>query len=244
MPGSWSYGAAVTPRSNTGSVDVRGDATAWNRAEISDEARFVLTSFELTSPAGARRGQRPLSAPIGGPPPLPNIKPVAAPPALGGTVSQLVLPKPQPKPKPRPKPKPKPAPIRVAAAAPRAKSAPRAAAPRRTATTTVRPTQRTTPTAVTSGGGGWRTAVASWYGPGFYGQRTACGQTYTSSSWGFAHKTLPCGTVVQFRNGGRIVSAPVIDRGPYTAGRTFDLSAALCGALGHCYTGSIEWRFP
>jgi rare lipoprotein A (peptidoglycan hydrolase) len=43
---------------------------------------------------------------------------------------------------------------------------------------------------------------------------------------------------------GRVVTAPVIDRGPYIGGRTWDLSAALCRALGHCYTGGIAWRFP
>jgi len=95
-----------------------------------------------------------------------------------------------------------------------------------------------------TGGDGWSYAVASWYGPGFYGNRTACGQTYTESSWGVAHKSLPCGTLVQFRHNGRVVTAPVIDRGPYIAGRTWDLSAALCRALGHCYTAGIYWRFP
>jgi peptidoglycan lytic transglycosylase len=93
------------------------------------------------------------------------------------------------------------------------------------------------------GGGGWNSAVASWYGPGFYGHRTACGQTYTESSWGVAHKSLPCGTIIVFNSGGRIVSAPVIDRGPYVGGRTWDLSAALCRALNHCWTGGILWRF-
>jgi hypothetical protein len=95
-----------------------------------------------------------------------------------------------------------------------------------------------------TGGDGWSYAVASWYGPGFYGNRTACGLTYTESSWGVAHKSLPCGTMVQFRHNGRVVAAPVIDRGPYVAGRTWDLSAAVCRALGHCYTAGIYWRFP
>jgi hypothetical protein len=95
-----------------------------------------------------------------------------------------------------------------------------------------------------SGGDGWSYAVASWYGPGFYGNRTACGLTYTESSWGVAHRSLPCGTPVQFRHNGRVVTAPVIDRGPYVSGRTWDLSAAVCRALGHCYTAGIYWRFP
>ena len=89
---------------------------------------------------------------------------------------------------------------------------------------------------------GWQTSEASWYGPGFYGNRTACGQTYSDSIPGVAHKTLACGTLVTFRHAGRSVTVPVIDRGPYTRGRTWDLSARTCRDLGHCWTGAIEWR--
>lgn len=85
----------------------------------------------------------------------------------------------------------------------------------------------------------------SWYGPGFYGSGTACGQEYTREIMGVAHRTLPCGTLVTFRNpaNGRRVTVPVIDRGPYVAGRTWDMSRALCEYLDHCYTGTIEWRW-
>ena len=38
----------------------------------------------------------------------------------------------------------------------------------------------------------YRLGAASWYGPGFYGGRTACGQTLTASIKGAAHKSLPC----------------------------------------------------
>lgn len=74
--------------------------------------------------------------------------------------------------------------------------------------------------------------LASWYGPGFYGNRTACGQTYTPQILGVAHKTLPCGTPLQLTYGGRSITVPVIDRGPYVAGRTLDLSNATKLALG------------
>lgn len=85
----------------------------------------------------------------------------------------------------------------------------------------------------------------SWYGPGFYGHRTACGVAYTQTVMGVAHRSLPCGTLVTFLNpaNGRKVTVPVIDRGPYVAGRQWDMSAGLCAYLGHCYTGSIEWRW-
>ena len=85
----------------------------------------------------------------------------------------------------------------------------------------------------------------SWYGPGFYDSGTACGQRYTRTIMGVAHRSLPCGTLVTFRNpaNGRQVTVPVIDRGPYVAGRTWDMSKALCDYLDHCYTGTIEWRW-
>ncbi|MEA2662281.1 MAG: rare lipoprotein [Chloroflexota bacterium] len=74
--------------------------------------------------------------------------------------------------------------------------------------------------------------LASWYGPGFYGNRTACGQLYTPEILGVAHLTLPCGTTLALTYRGRTVTVPVIDRGPYIAGRTIDLSHATKLALG------------
>lgn len=85
----------------------------------------------------------------------------------------------------------------------------------------------------------------SWYGPGFYGNGGACGMIpggLTRETIGVAHRTLPCGTRVTFKNGDRIVSALVIDRGPYVPGRIFDLTRGLCLALDHCYTGPIWYR--
>lgn len=74
--------------------------------------------------------------------------------------------------------------------------------------------------------------LASWYGPGLYGNRTACGQTYTPEILGVAHRTLPCGTLLTLTYGARSIVVAVIDRGPYVAGRTLDLSNATKLALG------------
>ena len=78
----------------------------------------------------------------------------------------------------------------------------------------------------------YRATVASWYGPGLYGNRTACGQVFGPETHGVAHKTLPCGTLVRFYYYGRTVVVPVIDRGPYVDGRTWDLANATKEALG------------
>jgi rare lipoprotein A (peptidoglycan hydrolase) len=85
----------------------------------------------------------------------------------------------------------------------------------------------------------------SWYGPGFYGKRTACGVALTEGLIGVAHRSLPCGTEITFRNpaNGRTVTARVVDRGPYVSGRQWDLTGGLCRKLRHCYTGSLYWRY-
>ena len=84
----------------------------------------------------------------------------------------------------------------------------------------------------------------SWYGPGFYGKRTACGLKMTRGLVGVAHRSLPCGTKVTFKNPAneRVVTARVVDRGPYVSGRTWDMTAGLCLKLDHCYTGRILWK--
>lgn len=91
-------------------------------------------------------------------------------------------------------------------------------------------------------GSGWSSAKASWYGPGLYGNSTADGTTFTSDTWCVAHKDLPFGTVVEIAYGGKTVDVPVRDRGPYVAGREFDLSAAVARSLGFSGTGTIRWR--
>lgn len=73
--------------------------------------------------------------------------------------------------------------------------------------------------------------LATWYGPGFYGNGTACGSTLTQQSWGIAHRTLPCGTLVHLSYRGKSVSVKVIDRGPYS-GATVDLTSRTKYYLG------------
>lgn len=85
----------------------------------------------------------------------------------------------------------------------------------------------------------FRPALASWYGPGLYGNHLSCGGTLTPGTIGVAHKTLPCGTDLVLRKGNRIVHAQVIDRGPYVGAREFDLTAATKYRLGFGSTGTV-----
>ena len=75
--------------------------------------------------------------------------------------------------------------------------------------------------------------VASWYNDG---GSTACG---FHAYYGVANKTLPCGTHVSFRNGSKTVTATVDDRGPYVAGRDFDLNQNTAAALGFGGVGTV-----
>ena len=88
----------------------------------------------------------------------------------------------------------------------------------------------------------WRGATASWYGPGLYGNGTACGMRYTPSIRGVAHKTMRCGTKLTIRYRGRSVRVRVIDRGPYAHGRAFDLSAGTRADLGFNGVQRVRWH--
>jgi peptidoglycan lytic transglycosylase len=84
----------------------------------------------------------------------------------------------------------------------------------------------------------YRPSLATLYGPGFYGRRTACGTILRRQTIGVANRTLPCGTLVAIYYQGRTMIAPVIDRGPYAHGADWDLTMAAGRALG--MTGTAE----
>lgn len=77
--------------------------------------------------------------------------------------------------------------------------------------------------------------VASWYGIECQGKPMACGERFNRHDPAtVAHKSLPYGTEVVFRNpeNGKSLTAVVKDRGPYVRGRDFDLSEAGAEVLG------------
>lgn len=83
---------------------------------------------------------------------------------------------------------------------------------------------------------------ASWYGPGLWGNRTACGNVLRPGTMGVAHKTLPCGSKVLIGYHGRYVMTKVIDRGPYIRGRAWDLTLAVSDALRFTPVGAGQVR--
>jgi hypothetical protein len=78
----------------------------------------------------------------------------------------------------------------------------------------------------------YRRAIATEYGPGFYGRRTACGKRLRRSTIGVANRTLRCGTEVALYYQGRTMVVPVIDRGPYAHHADWDLTEATARAIG------------
>jgi rare lipoprotein A (peptidoglycan hydrolase) len=85
----------------------------------------------------------------------------------------------------------------------------------------------------------FRPAIATWYGPGFYGKQTACGQELTEDLVGVAHRSLPCGTNVAVRYGANTIVVPVVDRGPYGGQAKWDLTKAAADQLGFTQTDRI-----
>lgn len=84
----------------------------------------------------------------------------------------------------------------------------------------------------------YRPDKATWYGPGFYGNTTACGKTLRSGTLGVAHRNLPCGSKVSILYGGRTITVSVIDRGPYTDAN-WDLTEETAERIGFSGSGTI-----
>src|SRR5262245_25734076 len=92
--------------------------------------------------------------------------------------------------------------------------------------------------------GGVQFGVASWYGPGFHGKRTANGEIYDQYELTAAHPTLRLGTRVMVTSltNGRSVEVRVNDRGPYVGGRVIDLSYASARVIGMIGPGTMPVR--
>jgi hypothetical protein len=86
-------------------------------------------------------------------------------------------------------------------------------------------------------------ALAGSSGPAAFGHKTACGGVITSATEGVAHPTLPCGVRIFITYHGHTVLVPVVDRGPYTQGREFDLTDALARRVGLRGVQEVHWSF-
>lgn len=84
-----------------------------------------------------------------------------------------------------------------------------------------------------------RTVMASWYGPGLYGNHLACGGHLSSSTIGVAHRWLRCGSRLHVCYHGRCASVTIVDRGPYVYGRELDLTAGLALRLRFSGVGRV-----
>ena len=86
-----------------------------------------------------------------------------------------------------------------------------------------------------------QTGLATWYGPGFYGHKTASGERFSGNAMTAAHRSLPFGTRVKVvdERTGRSVVVRINDRGPYRRGAIIDLSRASARALGVSGTARV-----
>lgn len=89
---------------------------------------------------------------------------------------------------------------------------------------------------------GTRVGTASWYGPGFYGGRTANGEVFRPGSMTAAHRSLPFGTLVRVTNlnNGRTAVVRINDRGPFHGGRIIDLAQGAASQLGVTSSGTAQ----
>jgi rare lipoprotein A (peptidoglycan hydrolase) len=83
-------------------------------------------------------------------------------------------------------------------------------------------------------------ALATWYGPGLWGNETACGQTLRKRTVGVAPRKLPCGTEVTITYRGATLTTEVIDRGPFANDADWDLTGAAAKQLGFTETDWIR----
>ncbi|NES96162.1 MAG: septal ring lytic transglycosylase RlpA family protein [Desertifilum sp. SIO1I2] len=86
--------------------------------------------------------------------------------------------------------------------------------------------------------------MASWYGPGFHGNRSASGEIFNQDALTAAHRNLPFGTLVRVTNldNGTSVVVRINDRGPFIGGRIIDLSAGAARVLGLIHSGVAPVR--
>jgi len=84
--------------------------------------------------------------------------------------------------------------------------------------------------------------LASWYGGKFHGRISACGIEFDTHRMYAAHKTLPCGTIVEVKNleNGKAVKVMIMDRGPFVKGRIIDLSYAAAKVLDIVEKGTVK----
>ena len=97
---------------------------------------------------------------------------------------------------------------------------------------------------IESHSGAVQTGTASWYGPGFHGNRTSSGEIYDQFELTAAHQTLPLGTRVAVTNlaNGKEAEVRINDRGPFVKGRSIDLSYAAARSIGMVGPGTVPVR--
>jgi rare lipoprotein A len=79
----------------------------------------------------------------------------------------------------------------------------------------------------------YQVGVASYYGKGFHGRRTASSDVFDQKGWTAAHLDMPFGTIIRVTNleNARHCIVKVNDRGPFAGGRILDLAEGAAQEL-------------
>ena len=89
--------------------------------------------------------------------------------------------------------------------------------------------------------------LASYYGTGFHGRKTANGEIYNRYLFTAAHRKLPFNTYLRVTNlkNDLSITVRINDRGPYNYSRIIDLSESAARRIGSYQHGlttvKIEW---
>ncbi|MCB9973597.1 MAG: septal ring lytic transglycosylase RlpA family protein [Rhodospirillales bacterium] len=84
--------------------------------------------------------------------------------------------------------------------------------------------------------------VASWYGPGFHGKKTANGEVFNKYDLTAAHRTLQMPSLIEVTNlsNGKKAVLRVNDRGPFARSRILDVSEHAAEVLGFKNQGTAN----
>jgi hypothetical protein len=97
------------------------------------------------------------------------------------------------------------------------------------------------PEAVGVPGGGWYEALAGVEPQ--VRERSSCNFLLAAGTMGIAHPVLPCGAQIYVEYRSVRVLTQVVDRGPASPGRDFDLTPALARRLGLHGVRSVRWAY-
>jgi hypothetical protein len=90
---------------------------------------------------------------------------------------------------------------------------------------------------------GWYRALAGVRARPLAGHPSGCGTLLDPKTLGVDHPVLPCGAKIFLRYADKTVLTEIVDRGPFSTGREFEVTPALADLIGLSGVQTIRWSF-